>query len=217
MPREVFTRSEIQPEIGTRTITTRKRSLGQGNMFTPVCHSVHGGGWSGPGGGVPGPGGTPGGDPPTGRLLLRESYWNVFLFVIFLLISVHYQAEWVIGPFALKFCSLIQNNNGPNFGDALNFVTCEHSFSLAKPATSLLRRLLNEREDSLNSRKWIELLTRGHPWGWELYTTSSVTTSHRLQRAVFSASESLTVMLKALLQRAPGHNEHISLHQNYWQ
>ena len=25
-------------------ITTRKRSLGQGNIFTPVCHSVHGGG-----------------------------------------------------------------------------------------------------------------------------------------------------------------------------
>ena len=23
--------------------TTRKRSLGQGNVFTPVCHSVHGG------------------------------------------------------------------------------------------------------------------------------------------------------------------------------
>ena len=25
-------------------ITARKRSLGQGNMFTPVCHSVHRGG-----------------------------------------------------------------------------------------------------------------------------------------------------------------------------
>ena len=25
-------------------ITTRKRSLGQGNIFTPVCHSVHRGG-----------------------------------------------------------------------------------------------------------------------------------------------------------------------------
>ena len=24
-------------------ITARKRSLGQGNIFTPVCHSVHGG------------------------------------------------------------------------------------------------------------------------------------------------------------------------------
>ena len=23
-------------------ITARKRSLGQGNVFTPVCHSVHG-------------------------------------------------------------------------------------------------------------------------------------------------------------------------------
>ena len=33
-------------------ITTRKRSLGQGNIFTPVSHSVHGGGraWLLPGG-----------------------------------------------------------------------------------------------------------------------------------------------------------------------
>ena len=30
--------------ISYRVITTRKRSLGQGNIFTPVCHSVHGGG-----------------------------------------------------------------------------------------------------------------------------------------------------------------------------
>ena len=28
----------------TSVITARKRSLGQGNIFTPVCHSVHGGG-----------------------------------------------------------------------------------------------------------------------------------------------------------------------------
>ena len=34
--------------------TARKRSLGQGNIFKPVCHSVHRGGtWSW---GVPGPG-----------------------------------------------------------------------------------------------------------------------------------------------------------------
>ena len=38
-------------------ITARKRSLGQGNIFTPVCHSVHrgacivGGAWL-PGGGA---------------------------------------------------------------------------------------------------------------------------------------------------------------------
>ena len=25
-----------------RIFTARKRSLGQGNIFTPVCHSVHG-------------------------------------------------------------------------------------------------------------------------------------------------------------------------------
>ena len=41
--------------------TARKRSLGQGNIFTPVCHSVHGGGvcsWRGAcSWGVPAPGG----------------------------------------------------------------------------------------------------------------------------------------------------------------
>ena len=57
----------------------RKRSLGQGNMFTPVCHSVHGGvAWSRRG--VPGPGG-PGGDTfPDGYCCGRyASYWNAFL------------------------------------------------------------------------------------------------------------------------------------------
>ena len=61
-------------------VTTRKQSLGQGNIFTPVCHSVHkgvvpgprGGAWSWGGGtwsqGGSGPGGVPGGDPP-GRLI----------------------------------------------------------------------------------------------------------------------------------------------------
>ena len=36
------------PSLQIVFITTRKRSLGQGNIFTPVCHSVH------RGGGVPG-------------------------------------------------------------------------------------------------------------------------------------------------------------------
>ena len=31
-------------QMHTRIITARKRSLGQGNIFTPVCHSVHTGG-----------------------------------------------------------------------------------------------------------------------------------------------------------------------------
>ena len=31
-------------------ITARKRSLGQGNIFAPVCHSVHGRRVPGPGG-----------------------------------------------------------------------------------------------------------------------------------------------------------------------
>ena len=64
-------------------ITARKRSLGQGNMSTPVCHSVHRGAvWSKRGAwsrggwswgclvwGVPGPGGA--WWRPPGRLLLR--------------------------------------------------------------------------------------------------------------------------------------------------
>ena len=37
--------SVVTHVIVTHTlITARKRSLGQGNIFTPVCHSVHGGG-----------------------------------------------------------------------------------------------------------------------------------------------------------------------------
>ena len=44
-------------------ITARKRSLGQGNIFTPVCHSVHRGGK------MPGPRGVPGGCLLPGGLL----------------------------------------------------------------------------------------------------------------------------------------------------
>ena len=58
-------------------ITARKRSLGQGNIFAPVCHSVHRGGGLVPGG----PGGVWSGGVwsrrgawwrPPGRLLLRS-------------------------------------------------------------------------------------------------------------------------------------------------
>ena len=36
--------SKIMQKIRNQCIiTARKRSLGQGNIFTPVCHSVHGG------------------------------------------------------------------------------------------------------------------------------------------------------------------------------
>ena len=55
-----------------------QRKLREGNVFTGVCDSVHGGGVPGPGGeGVPGPGGcllpgVPGPDPP-GQLLLRAA------------------------------------------------------------------------------------------------------------------------------------------------
>ena len=33
----------LSPVRTLTIITARKRSLGQGNIFTPVCHSVHGG------------------------------------------------------------------------------------------------------------------------------------------------------------------------------
>ena len=59
--------------------TARKRNLGQGNIFTLVCHSIHRGGVTYSLEGtccrrylLPGSGsGVPGGDPPPERLLLR--------------------------------------------------------------------------------------------------------------------------------------------------
>ena len=36
--------NQCLPVTITRIFTARKRSLGQGNIFTRVCHSVHGGG-----------------------------------------------------------------------------------------------------------------------------------------------------------------------------
>ena len=56
------------------TFTARKRSLGQGNIFAPVCHSVHREGVPGPGEGLSAPGGclARGGAwwrPPRGLLL----------------------------------------------------------------------------------------------------------------------------------------------------
>ena len=78
----------------------RKRSFGQGNMLTPVCHSVHGGGGELVPRGclvrgglvrgrVPGPGRVPGGNPlqtatavggthPTGM----HSCYNIFFTLI---------------------------------------------------------------------------------------------------------------------------------------
>ena len=70
-------------------IIARKRSLGQGNMYTGVCLST--GGWCMvPGGcawsrGVHGPGGVPGGDPR--RLLLRAV--RILLECILVLIDVN--------------------------------------------------------------------------------------------------------------------------------
>ena len=70
----------------TSFFTARKRSLGQGNIFAPVCHSVHRGGL---GWGVPAPGG-PGGDTPRDGYCCGRyaSYWNAFLSLLkFLLFS----------------------------------------------------------------------------------------------------------------------------------
>ena len=92
----------------TSIFTVHKRSLGQGNIFAPVCHSVHSGGstWAGiPQAGIPPWAGTPpgqvhpqAGTPPLGRYTpygqvhppathagIRStsgwytSYWNAFL------------------------------------------------------------------------------------------------------------------------------------------
>ena len=53
----------------TSFFTARKRSLGQGNIFAPVCHSVHrGGGWAG---GAACSRGAYWWRHPPGRLLLR--------------------------------------------------------------------------------------------------------------------------------------------------
>ena len=60
--------------------TARKPSLGQGNIFTPVCHSVHGGGESActgslyPGKSAPGRGGLhPGVGKPPPHWILRDT------------------------------------------------------------------------------------------------------------------------------------------------
>ena len=98
--------------------TARKRSLGQGNIFTPVCHSVHqgvcseggGGAWSWGGllggrgvlvprggllGGVPGPGGSALGvcawwRPRWDGYCCRQyaSYWNAFLSLLNFVLSM---------------------------------------------------------------------------------------------------------------------------------
>ena len=40
----VVKETEESQRDGKLVVTTHKRSLGQGNIFTPVCHSVHRGG-----------------------------------------------------------------------------------------------------------------------------------------------------------------------------
>ena len=94
-------------QVHDGVITPRKRSLGQGNIFAPVCHSVHGGStWAGtpPWAGTPQAGTPPGqvhspraGTPPrqVHPLPIRwsicwwyASYWNAFLFFFLNLLTV---------------------------------------------------------------------------------------------------------------------------------
>ena len=87
--------------------TARKRSLGQGNIFTPVWHTVHGGGDAipaclaeGSAGGCLGRGCAPRGylveTPPQDGYCCRQyaSYWNAFL----LQVSVHRGSTWAGTP-----------------------------------------------------------------------------------------------------------------------
>ena len=71
--------------ISHKLITARKRSLGQGNIFTPVCHSVQSGGVLRGGclvpGGLPAPGGA-WWRPPGYCCGRHASYWNAFLLKI---------------------------------------------------------------------------------------------------------------------------------------
>ena len=72
--------------------TTRKRSLGQGNIFIGVCQEFCSqGGGPGLGGlllGGAAPGGVPGGDPPDGyRCGQFASYWNAFLLHLCVILS----------------------------------------------------------------------------------------------------------------------------------
>ena len=70
-------------------ITARKRSLGQGNIFTLVCHSVHRG-MPPPGEWcfLPGGGGAWWRPPQDGYCCGRHAfYWNTFLFTLMILVS----------------------------------------------------------------------------------------------------------------------------------
>ena len=53
-------------EVSTSIVIAHKRSLGQGNVFTPVCDSVHKEGVSVQGGSLSRDGGRAGGTHPTG-------------------------------------------------------------------------------------------------------------------------------------------------------
>ena len=116
----------VQPITDLCIFTARKRSLGQGNIFAPVCHSVHSGG------GVPrqvppGQGTPPGpGTPPRARYTPQTrytpgssayweiratsgryaSYWNAFLYKLLSHTQSEFEAEyesyWVdVIPFLL--------------------------------------------------------------------------------------------------------------------
>ena len=96
----------------THFITARKRSLGQGNIFTPVCHSVHRGvlpqcmlGYHHP----PRTRHPPGADPPGTRHPPPEqsracweirstsgryaSYWNAILFKVHSIVTIAFDVD----------------------------------------------------------------------------------------------------------------------------
>ena len=68
--------------------------------------------------------------------LKKRSHITKFNPIFQPIILVRYSVHLLADPFAPEFYSPIQNNISSNFGDALNFVICEHFFVLAK-ATSL--------------------------------------------------------------------------------
>ena len=105
----------IALNITCNIITARKRSLEQGNVFTPVCHSVHkGGGWlpsmhyrsHDQGVCIQGVGQTP--PPCMGYCRIRStsgryaSYWNAFLLAMLITISLEMAFEKSL-PMSLKY------------------------------------------------------------------------------------------------------------------
>ena len=61
-------------------------------------------------------------------ILKEPSRLTKFSLIFPPIISVRYSIHF-LDPFAPNFYSIIQNNIGQNFGEGLDFTTCEHSLS----------------------------------------------------------------------------------------